>query len=201
MTTASPSTIPVQPPESRPPKSRKGVAVAAVIVGAVALLGIGGLAGASLNSHNGEITSLHSQVRSLTTKMSVARDNLRSETTVANNAKTQAATATATAQARAKAQCAGKVAAANALLRKLRHEQGVVQSSTISADGVYVVGKDIPSGTYHTTGGGECYFATLNSTNTFDIIDNNNFSGPETVDVSGATAFQISGGCTWTKIG
>jgi hypothetical protein len=91
---------------------------------------------------------------------------------------------------------------------KLNRELGVVAASTISQDGVYVVGKDIPSGIYHTSGagansspGGACYFATLNSTNTGDISDNNNFNGPETVDLSGAYAFQISGGCTWHKIG
>lgn len=43
----------------------------------------------------------------------------------------------------------------------------------------------------------DCYFATLNSTDTGNIADNNNFDGPETVDVSGAYAFQISGSCTW----
>jgi hypothetical protein len=41
----------------------------------------------------------------------------------------------------------------------------------------------------------------LGSTNTSNILDNNNFNGPETVNLSGAYAFQISGGCTWTKIG
>jgi hypothetical protein len=37
-----------------------------------------------------------------------------------------------------------------------------------------------------------------NSTNTSDIIDNNNFGGPETVSTSGAYALEISGPCTWT---
>lgn len=76
-----------------------------------------------------------------------------------------------------------------------------MQASTISSDGVYVAGKDIPAGTYHTSGGSQCYYATLGSTDTSNILDNNNFTGPETVDVSGAYAFQISGGCTWTKEG
>lgn len=101
---------------------------------------------------------------------------------------------------------AAKMAQADALLKKLRIEQRLVQASTISQDGVYVVGQDIPAGTYHTSGNGggqldQCYYATLSSTNTSNIIDNNNFNGPETVNLSGAYAFQISGGCTWTKIG
>jgi hypothetical protein len=107
---------------------------------------------------------------------------------------------TATANAKAKADYASRVAAVKKLQRKLQREQGIVESSKISASGVYVIGKDIPAGTYHTSGGGECYYATLGSTNTSDILDNN-FNGPETVDVSGAFAFEIDGGCTWIREG
>jgi hypothetical protein len=90
--------------------------------------------------------------------------------------------------------------------RTIRSAEGELQSSRISSDGVYVVGKDIKPGTYHTNGDGgqtdtECYYATLNSTSTSDISDNNNFDGPETVDVSGAYAFQINGPCTWVRVG
>jgi hypothetical protein len=46
----------------------------------------------------------------------------------------------------------------------------------------------------------DCYFATLNSTDTTNIADNNNFDGPETVDVSGVYAFQINGPCTWVLV-
>ena len=46
-------------------------------------------------------------------------------------------------------------------------------------------------------GGNSCYFATLNSTNTDDISDNNNnFDGAETVDLSGVYAIDINGPCT-----
>jgi hypothetical protein len=68
--------------------------------------------------------------------------------------------------------------------RKLAHELDAVAKSTISADGVCVVGRDIPSGTYQTSGDSQCYYATLGSTDTSNIMDNNNFNGPETVDVS-----------------
>ncbi|MGO9159655.1 MAG: hypothetical protein ACLP7J_02930 [Streptosporangiaceae bacterium] len=116
-------------------------------------------------------------------------------------AQSRASTATATANAAAASQYASREAAVRKLQRKLAREQGIVQASTINADGVYVVGRDIPAGTYHTTGGSQCYYATLGSTDTSNILDNNNFNGPETVDVSGAYAFQINGGCTWTKEG
>jgi hypothetical protein len=89
--------------------------------------------------------------------------------------------------------------------QSLKAEEGHIQASQISADGVYVVGSDIKAGIWHTQGdggsGNQCYFATLNSTNTSDISDNNNFDGPETVDLNGVYAFQISGGCTWVKVG
>jgi hypothetical protein len=50
-------------------------------------------------------------------------------------------------------------------------------------------------------GGDQCYYATLNSTNTSDISDNSNFDGPETVNLSGVAAFDISRPCTWIKTG
>jgi hypothetical protein len=75
------------------------------------------------------------------------------------------------------------------------------EATQISADGVYVIGQDIPGGTWHTSGGQQCYEATLGSTDTNNIIDNNNFTGPDTVSLSGAEAFNISGGCTWQQAG
>jgi hypothetical protein len=114
-------------------------------------------------------------------------------------AQAQASAATTTANAKAAAEYSVREAAVQRLHRKLTREQGIVQASTISSDGVYVIGKDIPAGAYHTTGGGQCYYATLGSTDTSNILDNNNFNGPETVDVTSAYAFEISGGCTWTR--
>jgi hypothetical protein len=72
------------------------------------------------------------------------------------------------------------------------------QATQISDDGVYVVGQDIPGGTWHTSGGSQCYEASLSGTDTIhDIVSNNNFTGPDTVSLVGAKAFDISGGCTW----
>lgn len=75
------------------------------------------------------------------------------------------------------------------------HEHG--RATEISSHGVYVVGKDITGGTWHTSGGGECYYATLNGPATDDIVDYNDFIGPDTVNLSGVYAFEIGGGCTW----
>jgi hypothetical protein len=77
----------------------------------------------------------------------------------------------------------------------------------INGDGVFVVGTDIPPGTYHTTGAvggtaGNCYVALLSSTNTEDIIDNNNVTGPDTITVgSGVHAVESEGCNTWHRIG
>ena len=73
----------------------------------------------------------------------------------------------------------------------LKQDLGQVQSSSISSDGVYVVGQHIKPGAWHTNGdGGQsddgCYYATLNdNTGSINSIANNNFDGPETVSVSG----------------
>ena len=75
------------------------------------------------------------------------------------------------------------------------------EATMISQDGVYVVGQDIPGGTWHTSGGSQCYEATLGSTDTSNILDNDNFTGPDTVSLAGAAAFNISGGCTWQQEG
>jgi hypothetical protein len=120
-----------------------------------------------------------------------------------------------TAQAKVEAQYAGKLAQVNAEQQQLtseektvKTEEGQLNATAISLSGVYVVGQDIKSGTWHTNGDGgggimpdECYFATLNSSNTEDIADNNNFDGAETVDVAGAYAFQVTGPCTWYYAG
>jgi hypothetical protein len=55
--------------------------------------------------------------------------------------------------------------------------------SAIETGGTYLVGTDILPGIYRTTGGSNCYWARLSSLNTSDIIDNNNSSGPQVVEI------------------
>lgn len=77
-----------------------------------------------------------------------------------------------------------------------------VEASQIG-DGIYQVGVDMEPGRYHTDGSiGGCYIAMLSgSSGSFDeIINNDNFEGPATIDVHSAF-FKSSGGCTWTKVG
>jgi hypothetical protein len=205
MTTTSPPTVPVQPPESPPPKSRKRIKTAAAAVAGLVLLGGGFAAGVAagrspIPGYQQQIAQGSRNLNAEQLKLSSEKATLQAEQGQVRTAQAAAKNAMTTALAQVSAQYKSKLATVQSLQHKLQQEQGIVLSSTISADGVYVVGKDIPSGTYHTSGGNQCYYATLASTDTSNINDNNNFNGPETVDVSAAYAFQISGGCTWVKV-
>lgn len=185
----------------------------AVVIALGAGIGIGYAAGnntSALNSAKASARKTEAQLRASAATLSGQVSSLQSQL---QTAQSNAADAQAKANAAAAAKYKQKMAKVNADLaslskqrRTLSRELGNVQHNSISSDGVYVVGRDIQPGTWHTSGNGggfsnQCYYATLNSTNTSDIADNNNFNGPETVNLSGVYAFQISGGCTWVKVG
>jgi hypothetical protein len=194
-------------------KQRRWVKPVLFTVGAIVLLLIGvgiGAAGqqSTINSYKTQVAQLQGQVSTAKANLAAEQADVTSMQGKLTAAQQTAQNAVSKANAAAAAKYASREATVQQMQHKLARELGVVAKSTISADGVYVVGQDIPSGTYHTSGaganaspGGECYFATLNSTNTEDIADNNNFNGPETVSLGGVAAFQISGGCTWHKVG
>jgi hypothetical protein len=189
-------------------------------VGLVVALGIGiGIGAASadnsgaLNAANNQVSALRGQVSSLKGQVSSLNDAVTSWKDQAVQATATAQQATATANAKAAAAYAARNTALSQQQATLKQqeqtvaaEMGQLQASQISGDGVYVVGKDIKAGVYHTNGSGntganDCYFATLNSTDTSNIADNNNFDGAETVDVSSAYAFEVNGPCTWVRVG
>jgi multidrug efflux pump subunit AcrA (membrane-fusion protein) len=188
---------------------RVGLTVVAVVAMVVAYaLGAAGTKGAK---H--DLAQARDQLATAQTQLAVAHDQLLNEGSQLQSAQQQAKQATSNAEQQAQAKYASAMAALKQQQQTLQSdqktlntEQGQLQSSSISEDGVYVVGSDIKSGVWHTSGDGgqgddACYYATLNSTNTDDISDNNNFDGAETVDLSGAYAFQISGPCTWYLVG
>lgn len=206
MTTYPTNNPAIQPYQPAPKQSPwKTLRVPIIIIAAVVLIGIGyGIgAGASVTTQN-KLTKAQHQLSITRTQLTVTQDKLTTADSNLTAARSAAANATQIAAQKYAADEA-KLAAREKTLaadeQAVKRLQGQIQSSTISADGVYVVGKDIKSGTWHTTGGNQCYYATLNSTSTSDISDNNNFNGPETVNVSGAYAFQISGGCSWLRTG
>ena len=152
---------------------------------------------AAIASLRGQVSSLNGQVSSLNGQVSAARQ--------------QAQGAQAAAEAKAGQDYASRNAALKQQAADLKSQQAAVaaeagrlDASKISDDGVYVAGQDIQAGTWHTPGDGgqggdNCYFAVLNSTDTSDIADNNNFDGPETVTVPAGKSFEISGGCPWYR--
>jgi uncharacterized protein HemX len=207
-----------QPTHQSTPRPRKKIIWStAAVVGGLVLLGAAFATGSATGSsaipgYQHQVAQMRRELTAEQLKLTDEQGQVQSAKGQVQNAQTAAQDATTRAQARASTQYRSKMAALmqqqKTLTRQeraVKAEQGQIQKSSISADGVYVVGSDIASGTYHTAGdggsGNQCYYATLASTNTSDIIDNNNFDGPETVDVSGAHAFQISGPCTWVKVG
>lgn len=201
--------------------------------GLVLALGIGvgigeaghsaGISQATYDASQAQVSSLKAQTSALNGQVSGLQTQVSSDNVTVAAARNRAATAQRTANANAAAAYEGREATltqayqskeaslsaqqqtVNQQEATLKQELGQVQASSISGDGVYVVGQDIKAGTWHTNGSGntganDCYFATLNSTDTSNIADNNNFDGPETVDVSGVYAFQISGPCTWVLV-
>ena len=148
-------------------------------------------------------------VTSIATIALMRNATLSSQLTAAD---ARAANAVSAAQAAAKKDYAARNAALNREAATLERqsqtiaaETGEVQANTIRADGVYVIGRDIKPGTWHTAGNGgsstgDCAYATFGSADKSDILAHSNFDGSETVDLSGAYAFEISGPCTWVRV-
>jgi hypothetical protein len=202
------------------PKQRRWPARAWIAGGfTVALLaGVGIGAGANSNagalhtalsasaSLRGQVRTLHGQVGTMQGQVSTMQGQLSTAQAQAQQAVTNANAKAASAYAARNAALNQRSASLKQREAAVRATEGQLQASQISGDGVYVVGSDIKPGIYHTNGSGDtgqndCYFATLNSTDTSNISDNNNFDGAETVSVSGAHAFQVSGPCTWVRVG
>ena len=124
----------------------------------------------------------------------------------------RAANAMRAAQAAAQKDYAARNAALNreaaTLNRKsqtIAAEIGELKANTIRADGLYVVGHDINSGTWHTAGGGHlsggfCRFSVIDSASKSNTLPAAvYFDGPWTVHLSGAYGFYIDGTCTWIR--
>jgi len=134
---------------------------------------------------------------------------LRSQVTMAN---ARAANAVSAAQAAAQKDYQTRNAALNRQAAGLNRQRlviaaelGELQANTIRADGLYVVGHDIKSGTWHTVGDGHLSGNLCRFTMTGSANRSNNppgpvyFDGPWTVNLSGVYAFYIYGPCTWIR--
>jgi hypothetical protein len=72
--------------------------------------------------------------------------------------------------------------------------------STIPGNGTFQAEVDYLPGTYESSGGAGCYWATLNSADPFDIESNENASG-QTIASIHSPYFQTKGCGTWKRIG
>jgi hypothetical protein len=176
-----------------PPRKRRRVrnilAVAAVLVVVAALATIATVALLRNSTLRSQVTAARSQVTA---------------------ADARAANAVTAAQAAAKSDYAARNAALNREAATLKRQNQVIaaeigelRANTIRADGMYVVGHDIRSGTWHTVGdsslsGGSCTYVVYTSANKPSIPTS--FDGPWTVDLTGAYSFQIKGPCTWIRV-
>lgn len=72
-----------------------------------------------------------------------------------------------------------------------------VAANTVGGDGIYKVGTDMKPGTYKTSGKRGCYYAVLNSTDTFDIAVNGNVDGPAYATVAPGQYFEVTRCADW----
>jgi hypothetical protein len=72
--------------------------------------------------------------------------------------------------------------------------------STIPGDGTFRAEVDYIPGTYESSGGEYCYWATLNSADPYDIASNENATGPTIASIQ-TPYFQTKSCGTWRRIG
>lgn len=213
MTTEQFESAVAMPPAPAPRRwPRRAGAIAGGLVILLAGVGIGSASASNDTAlHAAQHTAFvqTAKVRTLQGQLTAANAKVTADAALVASAQQEARQATAKAQAQARSDYAVRNAALAARAKALHKGQralarllGQVMASKVGGESaVYVVGKDMQPGIYHTSGGGESYYATLSSTSTSDILDNNNFSGPETVDVTGAYAFETDGPAIWFRVG
>ena len=172
---------------SAPPvKRRRGRTILAVAAAVVVVGVLAGIATVAL-------------LRNATLSSQVTKANAR-----AANAVSAAQAAAQQAYAARNAALNQEAATVNARSQVVAAEIGELRANSIRADGLYVVGHDIKSGTWHTVGdghdsGGLCRFTVVGSTGK-PASPTVYFDGPWTVNLSRAYALQIYGPCTWIRV-
>lgn len=170
-----------------------------VAVGVIGL-GVGGAGGSgSADTANKDKDAALQQVADMREQRDAARSDAESARQNAEKAQTDAANASATALKQVQAELASRKAQLDARAAQIASAQKALDAreakvsgmeasyaaNTIPGDGVLQVGSDIKPGTYKASASdsGNCYWARLASSDTSDIIDNGNTSGPVTITV------------------
>lgn len=105
-------------------------------------------------------------------------------------------------QAAAEAEAAQQQAAADAEAAATAETER--RRNTVEGGGTYAIGPDINAGQWRTPGPdltGLCYYAILNSPDTFDIATNNLSEGPSIAQLPEGAYFETSGCQPWTRSG
>jgi len=162
MTATSPPIIPVPASRISAPEIRKRIKIAAAVVVALRAPGrrlCGRRSRRPVPDPRLPTTDRAGEphLKAEQLKLSNEKATMQAEQGQVRTAQAAAKNAMTTALAQVRAQYKSKLASVQSLSANSSRSRAIVLSSTISADGVYVVGKDIPSGTYHTSGGNQCY--------------------------------------------
>jgi hypothetical protein len=153
---------------------------------------------ASLEQANADLSAAKTHLTDAKVEVSDAQHEMRVAQQKAKNAETKAFKD-------AQAKLATQQAAVNSQAAAARQQQAAVDAArgelnaTSISDGVYAIGTDVQPGTYHTSGGSNCYYAILNSTDTSDIATNDLGDGPRVATLPAGKYFDTSGCSDWVK--
>jgi hypothetical protein len=126
MTAASPPTVPVQPPETPPPKSRRGIKIAGGVIAGLVLLG-GGFAAGYAVGHS-PVPGYQQQIATAHNNLGAEQVKLAAEKAIVTTEQGQVTTARQTAQ-NAVATVNLKAAAIQKLQRQLKRERALAASA------------------------------------------------------------------------
>ena len=139
-----------------------------LIVALGAGIGIGTAAGrntSQLNAANQKLATAHrqigtlqSQASSLQSRVTILEGQYQQAKVSAQNATTIANQNASIAWTTRNAQLDQKAATLKQQQATLNAQLGNVQANSISQDGVYVIGRDMKGGVWHTNGGSQCYY-------------------------------------------
>jgi hypothetical protein len=187
----------------------------AVIVGALLLLGIGGAVG---SSNEGDLKDEVSELKSQLADVKQERDTAEAKANrleglkkkIVAEARDRADSILSAAKHRGDeaeeilGSLEGEVEATEEELASVEGSLGgaeeIKAKSTIPGNGTFRAEVDFIPGTYRSSGGEGCYWATLNSADPFDIASNENATGPTIASIQ-APYFQTQGCGTWKRIG
>ncbi|HSC21389.1 MAG TPA: hypothetical protein VLC07_06635 [Solirubrobacterales bacterium] len=194
------------------------------VVSGIVLIGIGvgiGASGSKEDELKSELTSVESKLHGVSSELETeetAADKAEAEAQkvygerdeMLNDAKAEAKRIVGRAKNESEA-LGGKLADQRSELEQAEGELSTVQGSlsgareekrlsSIPGNGTYQAEVDFLPGTYRSSGGAGCYWATLNSADPYDIASNENASGPTIASIH-SPYFQTDGCGEWERIG